>query len=375
MVTRPRLRLPVPKVGQGPTRVVTRHRPTDHSPRSVLPPTTRRRPALADELDVTSLIQGAVEDHYDGLGLQPKSGIQILIHRLGQRFGELEVELTIRAIIEFMNFYRTPSESIDQALSRFDILYHRASTIAGLELPAVGLAYLMLRALHIDPSEWPVLFMPWGGAFPNTAQHLNQLKTGIRQQAHMMEQKTIGRYQGATHFAEGADTAEKEWTADGDTQAYQTTPYNTTPQELTSYPSDATWTAQQTCELCGIPATQTTEDVGFDTDTDEDDGQDDPDYNQQVADDPCVTETLHDSYLLHKRRWRRHMNRRPRRVRLQFRRRRNKGKGKGNGKPSPYGPKGFGRYLCIPCATWEDNCDTEADHEQYYNNGDRKSVV
>ena len=109
--------------------------------------------SLADELDVQALINGAVEDHGDGQGATYKAGLAILIFRLGERFSELEVEYTIRVITEFMHFSRQAGESIDQALTRFDILNHRADTTAQLGIPPAFLAYQMLMSLHIYRSE------------------------------------------------------------------------------------------------------------------------------------------------------------------------------------------------------------------------------
>ena len=56
--------------------------------------------ALADELNVTLLMVGQQADWGDGRGDVIHPGIEILLRRLGERFGELESEMTI------FRFYR-----------------------------------------------------------------------------------------------------------------------------------------------------------------------------------------------------------------------------------------------------------------------------
>ena len=71
---------------------------------------------LADEIDVTLLQNGGIEDLQDGRGAVYRSGIDILLYWLNKKFGELEVETIIRVIVEFMNFSRVSTETIDQGL-------------------------------------------------------------------------------------------------------------------------------------------------------------------------------------------------------------------------------------------------------------------
>ena len=68
---------------------------------------------LADEIDLTEMVQGATVDFQDGQGPQAKTGVDTLIHRLSKRVDELAIETVIRVIVEFMNFQRGHQESID----------------------------------------------------------------------------------------------------------------------------------------------------------------------------------------------------------------------------------------------------------------------
>ena len=96
---------------------------------------------LADEMDMQSLMHGAVIDMEDGRDARQGSGIMLLLYRLGQRFGKLEVETTVRAIIDFMTFRRVHQEPVDVSLARFDVLQQKAREHAAVEMSPAVLAY------------------------------------------------------------------------------------------------------------------------------------------------------------------------------------------------------------------------------------------
>ena len=109
------------------------------------------------------------------------------MRRLGERFGELESEMIIRMLTDVLSYVRSPRQDIDAALTQFDILYARAVESASMSVSPSILAYFLLSAMLIGPKAWPMLFYPWGGAFPTTDEHLAGLKRQIRVQGHMLE--------------------------------------------------------------------------------------------------------------------------------------------------------------------------------------------
>ena len=74
------------------------------------------------------LQHGGTLDFGDGLGPQQVDGVALLLHVLHTDFGPLGQETSVKAIAEFMAFRKLPSEGVDQAFARFEILLHKAET-------------------------------------------------------------------------------------------------------------------------------------------------------------------------------------------------------------------------------------------------------
>ena len=127
--------------------------------------------ALADEILVNEFIQGVTADWGDGQGVAAHPGLHLLIRRLGDRFNELEIEVVLRTMLDFMNFTRNNREDIDTALTRFDIVHSRAQDSAAINVSYSVLAYLLLKAMHIHFSRWPNLLLSWGGSFPTNGHN------------------------------------------------------------------------------------------------------------------------------------------------------------------------------------------------------------
>eukprot|EP00973_Karenia_brevis_P033603 4632717-Karenia_brevis.AAC.1 len=80
------------------------------------------------------------------------------MHQLEKRIGALDVETTSMGIIELLTFCRAYHESIDDALTRFEVLRTNAGeNVANFNLPVAAAAWLMLEALGIPGNTWPVL--------------------------------------------------------------------------------------------------------------------------------------------------------------------------------------------------------------------------
>jgi hypothetical protein len=77
--------------------------------------------ALAREIDIQVLAQGAVQDIGDGQGAVQHTGVTLLLYALARKFSPLDFETTVKAVAEFMSFRRIHGDSIDAALARWDI--------------------------------------------------------------------------------------------------------------------------------------------------------------------------------------------------------------------------------------------------------------
>ena len=108
---------------------------------------------IAQEIDPVVLTNGDMIDNGDGSGPQAYTGLAVLVHRINQRFGDQELEPQLRSVIEVMSFARMQGETLDNALTRFDVLLYRSSGQAGFDLSGPGKAFMMLFRC-----AWPNLY-------------------------------------------------------------------------------------------------------------------------------------------------------------------------------------------------------------------------
>eukprot|EP00959_Pyramimonas_sp_CCMP1952_P087537 1831548-Pyramimonas_sp.AAC.1 len=148
---------------------------------------------LGREMNVDELSNGRQEWDYTQQQMLHVTGITILLRNLLRRFGELDEEQSIRLLSQLLGFSRMQGESIDQALSRFDITVYRATNLLqNFALGPQGLAWILLRALKVAPVMWSQLLIPLNGQLPTTEDQMNILKRHIRQQAHILEHHPHG---------------------------------------------------------------------------------------------------------------------------------------------------------------------------------------
>ena len=127
-----------------------------------------------------------------GLNGGQVSGPEIIVQGLVRKFGQFEVERSIVAIIELLTF-RRGHESIDEAISRFDVLKSKANNrVQNFDMPIAALAWLSLQAMRIPRSVWPLLFSNFGGQLPTDDDQLQAMMVAIRQQGHIAEHTHAG---------------------------------------------------------------------------------------------------------------------------------------------------------------------------------------
>jgi len=138
------------------------------------------------------------------------SGLAMLVQGLERRFGQFAVETSTRVIIDLLGFRRRQTESIDEALARFETARGQVQAQAtGFDLPTPVLAWLPLEALHIPRRTWPLVLSTWQGRLPEDDAALRELLDSIRHQGHIAESPHAGSHSWTqrSHFAEkGADT-------------------------------------------------------------------------------------------------------------------------------------------------------------------------
>jgi len=95
------------------------------------------------------------------------SGLTMLVTGLERRFGQFAVETSTRVIIDLLGFKRRQSESIDEALARFETVRGQVQAQAvGFDLPTPVLAWLLLESLYIPRRTWPLVLSTWQGRLP-----------------------------------------------------------------------------------------------------------------------------------------------------------------------------------------------------------------
>ena len=349
-------------------------------PRAMLQLGGRAR-ELIDQVDTRILQHGEMADYNDGRGLSTQSGIEALCNRLHIRFGELETETIIRSLIEYYAFNRLPGEDVDQALTRYDILWQRLVDTGHVYMAPALVAYHLLKGMMIHPSRWPVLFMPWGGRFPVDPQHYEMLKTAVRQQGHLIEPHPNSVNNGprptpAAYHHEAYPYHHETYLHNPEHGA---PPQSTEPgaghyrqghylQQASPPPEHpAPYSAENYCESCGAEhAFNVYTDPHYDTDPDADDEDRDEHY-EVMLNDPNAAENFLESYLIAKKRWRRFTGRPTRRTRFHHRRAKGHGKGQHAGHGSSRPPLAHQRYLCTPCTSYEDSYN-----ETYFGKGNRQ---
>ena len=142
--------------------------------------------SLARELDIHTLQHGMAIYQGNGQGPQPMSGVGVLLRGLSRKFAPLGVEVTVKAIAEYMYIHRLNNEGIDNFLTRFDLLRTRAN-LQGFQMNPVATSWFLLTAMGAPPSAWPQILQHRNGQLPNDEAQLTELMTHLRRQGHLVE--------------------------------------------------------------------------------------------------------------------------------------------------------------------------------------------
>ena len=95
-------------------------------------------------------------------------GVQILLRGLARRFAPFAAETSARSMLEFLGFRRGTGESIDEAVSRWELLEIRAGGQANFQMAPPGASLLLLVALGAPRQTWWHYLAPFNGEFPST---------------------------------------------------------------------------------------------------------------------------------------------------------------------------------------------------------------
>ena len=132
---------------------------------------TQRGPAVYQRLGgMAKVLAREIPDEvlangYPDSGL---TGLQVLMNALRKRWGAETQSQQLELIRAYDDFRVSPTESIDDALTRFDIIQTRASSEAGHVSGFTARASKLLSAFRVPEEQWALLLAPTQGALPST---------------------------------------------------------------------------------------------------------------------------------------------------------------------------------------------------------------
>ena len=281
---------------------------------------------------------GRNEVQPDG-NVQHRTGLEVILRGLARRYGEADVEASIRAIVELLAFRRLPREPIDDALGRFEILKARAEELGDFAIGVGGLAWMLLTQLAVPKHMWPVLLFPNNGRLPSDAAAFAAMLEQIKTQCHMLE-----------HTHAGPRTLEEGWHRPGETGHFWYEDASDDPFGVFREDDGAGYAGVGYSDPSEYWYRDDDDDSATEADPEEMTTAEELEYFGDFQ--GCTAEQLRGEYLFAKRRFRRFTGRAPRRFRgkgapPRFGRRPEKGAGKKGKGMSSMGKIGGPSYMDV----------------------------
>ena len=139
---------------------------------------------LIDTLPPQAILNGGL---INGVNVAPMT---FLLHSLSERYSALGEESRMKAMVEMMNLSSQPREKIDDMLTRFDIVRHRASIEGNLGMNTQATSWILLRACRCSDEQLMRLLQPTNGLFPANDAEYSQLCIQLRRVGHILENNT-----------------------------------------------------------------------------------------------------------------------------------------------------------------------------------------
>ena len=136
---------------------------------------------FAREIPPQIILQGGM---VGGTQVDP---LTYVVTHLAERFAVLGEESRLAAMTELMTFSRRQGETIDQLLSRFDLVRQRAQDLGGFGLTPEGFSWLLLRACGVNDTQLLQLLHPLQGRLPQNLQQYRELQQSLRRMGHILE--------------------------------------------------------------------------------------------------------------------------------------------------------------------------------------------
>lgn len=141
---------------------------------------------IAREMDVNVLQNGYRDPNTNRV----MSGLECLLERLETSFGLSAQEQQISSISEFLTFQRQGQETTDQVLTRFELTRTNAQVRGQFNMSASGVSWMLLKVLHIQIVQWPLILHQFGGNLPSTEAEYRILLAYLRRNGHLYDRNT-----------------------------------------------------------------------------------------------------------------------------------------------------------------------------------------
>ena len=136
--------------------------------------------------EVASTIPPGVLRDGDGF----RTGLQVLINELMPKFHPLDDEVQIRSITDLMGFRMKSNETFDDALHRFELVRARATSDGAFNVSWPGLAWMVLKFLHVPATTAVMVLQQFGGAMPNNENAYYNFVSHLRRISHLTDART-----------------------------------------------------------------------------------------------------------------------------------------------------------------------------------------
>ena len=136
---------------------------------------------LTRDIPTTVITQGTI---YNG---NQVDGFAFIMGILTERYGPIGEEQRLKVAKELMDFDRKPHEKIDDLLTRFEIVRHRANEVGNCQMSIDLLSYMLLRACRVTEQQFLMLTEPTGGRLPTTDAEYRNMYAALRRLGHVIE--------------------------------------------------------------------------------------------------------------------------------------------------------------------------------------------
>ena len=138
---------------------------------------------VARTLSIQEITQG---------GPHPVTGQQLapvayIIAGLEMRYAQLADETRLAAVSEFMAFSRRPNETINELLTRYDLVRQRAQGDGNFVMSVEGCALMLMRCCHVNNQQFIQFLQPFGGRLPTNDAEFRDLTHNMRRIGHILE--------------------------------------------------------------------------------------------------------------------------------------------------------------------------------------------